>query len=305
LQAIAARKPSRLSCAEWSVGFAMNRRAIKDGRYVGFAANAAGPVDHSLPLLRVSDIDGKLVAVLCNYACHCTSNPFNQIHGDWAGVAQAAIEHDHPGVQAMVSIGCGADVNPQPRGTMEFVEQHGREVSRKVERLLLGSFKPIAPRLATRQKRIQLPYDKLPTRQELQARLTRGSAPRASTLERHSAAHAAALLSQMERGKSLPGALDYLITTWAFGDDLMMVFLPGEVVVDYALRLKRELDHCRLWVTAYANDVPCYIPSRRILDEGGYEADRSMLYCVRPNRFSPAIENLIITTVESFSPPQK
>ena len=67
-----------------------------------------------------------------------------------------------------------------------------------------------------------------------------------------------------------------------------MVFLPGEVVVDYALRLKWEIDQHRLWVVAYTNDVPCYIPSRRVLSEGGYEADLSMVFYGHPSRFAPA-----------------
>ena len=50
--------------------------------------------------------------------------------------------------------------------------------------------------------------------------------------------------------------------TWTFGDSLAMVFLPGEVVVDYSLRLKSELDAPRLWVTAYANDTPVLHPVR-------------------------------------------
>ena len=54
-----------------------------------------------------------------------------------------------------------------------------------------------------------------------------------------------------------------------------MIFLAGEVVVDYAHRFYREYDADRLWVNAYRNDVPCYIPSKRIYSEGGYEVDGS------------------------------
>jgi hypothetical protein len=50
-----------------------------------------------------------------------------------------------------------------------------------------------------------------------------------------------------------------------------VVILGGEVVVDYALRIKAELAERNVWVAAYANDVVAYIPSRRILQEGGYE----------------------------------
>ena len=43
----------------------------------------------------------------------------------------------------------------------------------------------------------------------------------------------------------------YPLTTWTFGDDLAMVLLFHEVVVDYALRQKRELDADRLWINAW------------------------------------------------------
>src|SRR5436190_18692817 len=76
-----------------------------------------------------------------------------------------------------------------------------------------------------------------------------------------------------------------------------MVFLPGEVVADYALRLKKELDGRRLWLNAYANDAPCYIPSERVLREGGYEGGGAMLYYDQPTRLAPGLEDRIIATV--------
>src|SRR5260370_6512423 len=76
-----------------------------------------------------------------------------------------------------------------------------------------------------------------------------------------------------------------------------MVFLAGEVVVDYALRLYRELDASRLWVFAYTNDLPCYIPSERILREGGYEGGGAMVYYARPTRLKPGVEQIIIDAV--------
>ena len=81
-----------------------------------------------------------------------------------------------------------------------------------------------------------------------------------------------------------------------------MVFLAGEVVVDYALRLKKELDGSRLWVTAYANDVPCYIPSKRVLAEGGYEAGRAMTFYDRPGPLAPEVEELIVAAVHRLVP---
>jgi len=96
------------------------------------------------------------------------------------------------------------------------------------------------------------------------------------------------------------------VQTWTFGDDLAMVFLAGEVVVDYSLRLKREFDASRLWINAYANDVPCYIPSERILKEGGYEGSAigSMVYYDKPAKFAPGVENQIVSVVHDLLPHQ-
>src|SRR5436853_1954975 len=89
----------------------------------------------------------------------------------------------------------------------------------------------------------------------------------------------------------------YTVQRWSVGYQLSLVFLPCEVVVDYALRLKRELDPGRLWVNAYANDAPCYIPSERVLREGGYEGGDAMIYYDRPTRFRPGLEDRIIKAV--------
>ncbi|MCX7009534.1 MAG: hypothetical protein NTY53_20200, partial [Kiritimatiellaeota bacterium] len=58
-----------------------------------------------------------------------------------------------------------------------------------------------------------------------------------------------------------------------FGADLTLVALGCEVVVDYALRLKKELTgEAAVWIAGYSNDYSGYIPSLRVLKEGGYEA---------------------------------
>ena len=92
---------------------------LKDGKWARFGVNPDGPIDHSLPVLRVTDADGKLWAVLVNCACHCTTMNGNSIHGDWAGCAQQYIEQAHPGTIAMISIGCCGDTNPEPRSGLE------------------------------------------------------------------------------------------------------------------------------------------------------------------------------------------
>lgn len=284
-RALKDRKPGQLA---WSVGevkFAKNRRS------------QGGPVDHTLPVLRATDAQGKLRAIIANYACHCTTlgGDFNQFHGDWAGYAQEYLERNHPGAVGLISIGCGADANPNPRGEVAHAQQHAEELAAEVKRLLDRTFVPLKNILECRAKEIALPFQKHFPREQWEERAKRGGIV---------GYHAKKNLARMDRGEALPTTLPYRVSTWNFGDDLAMVFLPGEVVIDYAVRLKKDFDASRLWIAAYANDVPCYIPSKRILQEGGYEAEDSLWYYDRPARLAPETEDLIIKTVHELLPKQ-
>lgn len=296
LDALQARRPARLSWGQGQVGFAANRRVLEEGRWKGFGVQADGPVDHALPVLVARDLEGKPLAIVANYACHCTTlGDFNQLHGDWSGVAQEEIERAHPGAVALITIGCGADANPHPRktGDLELVRQHGRALAEEVRRLVAGELEPLAGVPICRLRHVELPFAPLPTREEWQERARQPGAP---------GYHAQQFLARLERGEPLPTSRSYPVATWSFGRELAMVFLGGEVVVDYAIRLKQEHDASRLWITAYANDVPCYIASRRILREGGYEADFSMYYYARPTRWSDDVEETIVDTVQKLLP---
>jgi len=283
LAALKDRKPGKLSWAQGQAGFAANRRT------------KGGPVDHDLPMLAVTDPKGKLRALFVNYACHCTSiDPKdNAVCGDWAGYAQEYLERDHPGATVLIGIGCGADSNPSPRSGLNFAQQHGAEIATNINQLLGRKLKPVRGPLTCRTKQIEIPFDTLPTRAEFEARAKQND---------YVGYHARWTLAKLDHGETLPTMLPYLVQTWTFGDDLAMVFLPGEVVVDYALRLKKEFDPEKLWVNAYANDVPCYIPSERILKEGGYEGGGAMTYYGWPARIAPGVEKLILDTVHELLP---
>jgi neutral ceramidase len=295
LLALAARAPASLAWGQGRAGFAANRRVLKDGRWVNFGVNPNGPVDHSVPVLRAIDATGKVKAVLFGYACHCTTlgGEFNKICGEWAGYACDEIEQQSPGAVALAIIGCGADANPEPRRNLDDAKQHGAVAGREVDRLIKSTLTPLPGRITSRFKRIELPLEPLPSRAKLEGQ----------TKQRGAAGFfARTLIERLDRGESLPTTVPYVVQTWCFGDDMAMVFLAGEVVVDYALRLKWEIDSERIWIAAYSNDVPCYIPSKRILNEGGYEADFSMIYYGHPSRFAPATEDLIIQAAHALLP---
>lgn len=283
LAALADRQPAKLAWGSGHVSFAHNRRNY-----------FFRPEDHSLPVLRVVGADGKVRALLTSYACHCTTTGFNKFHADWAGCAQEYMEKEFPGAIALTAIGCGADQNPNPRGTYEHAIEYGNMLGAEAKRLAAGTtLRPLLSKLECRTQQISLPFDKIPSRSEWEAKAKEKGG---------TGYHAQVQLAKLDRGETLPTSLPYMVQVWNFGRDLAMVFLPGEVVVDYSLRLKRELDAERLWVNGYSNDVPCYIPSERVLQEGGYEGGGAMLIYDRPNRFAPGVEGRIVGAVHQIMP---
>lgn len=295
--ALADRRPAHLAWTEGRVGFATQRRQVVDGKWKGFGIVPDGPVDHALPVLRVSAPDGAIRALFLNYACHCTTlgGTDNFVHPDWAGDTATRLEAAYAGASALVAIGCGADANPGlPRGP-EGVPVHGAAVAAEVSRLLAGAWRPLGPVTAAAYRVVTLPLDPLPDRAALEARRGPGS--------RAPAQYAAGrFLAELAAGRPLPSAVPLPVQAWTFGRDLAMVFLGGEVVAEYALRLRRELDAPRLWVNAYANAVPCYLPSRRMYPEGGYEVDGSMDYYGWPTRLRADTEDLLVGAAVNLVP---
>jgi hypothetical protein len=102
------------------------------------------------------------------------------------------------------------------------------------------------------------------------------------------------LLEEINKKGSLRGTYPYPVQAWRLGDGPTMLALGGEVVVDYALRLKKELGEDRTWVVGYANDVMAYIPSLRVLREGGYEGGGAMVYYGLPTVWSPRVEERLV-----------
>jgi hypothetical protein len=281
--ALADTRAANLHRAKGQAGFAANRRT------------KGGPVDHDLPALFATDQGGRLRAIFASYACHCTTltGESNVICGDWAGYAEEYLERDHPGTVVLIALGCAGDSNPDPRPGLDLAKRHGQEIANGVETILTNALVRVEGKFVCVTKGLELPLDSLPTRAAWESRAKETNAI---------GKHALLNLARLERGEDLPTRIPYMLQAWVFGDNLAMVFLPGEVVVDYSLRLKREYDPGRLWLNAYANDVPCYIPSERILTEGGYEGGGAMVYYDKPTRLAPGIENQIVAGVHDLLP---
>ena len=289
--------PAQLTIGHGSAGFAANRRRVKP-QGVTMEANAEGPVDHDVPVLKVATPDGRLRAVLFGYACHNTTisprpDPeldFYKIYGDYAGFAQATLEKAHPGAEAMFTILCGADQNPNPRGAIEYARQHGESLANEVGRVLGGEMRPVRPPIHTACQVIRLDFADH-TRQTFEEEIRKAEASNKPD-SKYRKRRAELMLAAYDKDRPVRST-SYPVQAIRFGQDFSILALGGEVVVDFALRAKREFPSENLMVVGYANDVMCYIPSKRVLLEGGYEVETSMIYYGQPGPFTEAVEETV------------
>ncbi|MEZ6131671.1 MAG: hypothetical protein R3C59_23685 [Planctomycetaceae bacterium] len=297
--ALAELKPARVSHCRARCGFAMNRRTPSATGYRNFP-NPDGPVDHDVPVLKVESLSGELKAVLFGYACHNTTLGIFQFCGDYAGYAQQYLQDAHPGATALFLMGCGGDQNPYPRRTIPLAEQHGRSLANAVETALETTATPLNGRLHSAYDMATVDYQAAPSKAELQKKAQSG--------DKYDRVHAERLLKQLETEGHLRQQYDCPVQVVRFGNELTLVALPGETVVDYSLRLKEELTRVdgsgpAVWVAGYSNDVFAYVPSRRVLLEGGYEAGGAMRYMttiLQHGPFAPTVEERIVSKVHQL-----
>lgn len=289
--AIADLAPADLSRGCGFVTFATNRRKNREADVLKLRdqGRLKGPVDHDVPVLAVRAKDGTLRAALFGYACHATVLSGYQWSADYPGAAQMAIEQSHPGAVALFFAGCGGDQNPLPRGTPARAEAFGKELARGVDEVLRAPMAAITGRFGLSYTEVDLTLADLPSRDKL--------VQDTASAHRATANRAKNLLADLDKGIPLRAAYPYPVEVWQLGPGLSLVALGGEVVVDYSIRLKRELGHESTWVAGYSNDVMAYIPSLRVLKEGGYEGGGSMPIYGLPAVWAPKIEEIIVATV--------
>ncbi len=280
-QAMSDRQPARLFWGTAVAPFVMNRRAFS-GTDVKIGVNPRGYVDRSVPVLRVDSLAGRSRAVVLGCACHnaTVGGKSFAVSGDFAGHAQRYVETEHPGVQAMFVTGCGADANPYPRGTLELARLHGRTLGEAVGDFMrptestkepggatsgvrASDMKMVSGPLVTVYDRISLPLRVVPSVKEMEAERDGD--------DYWHAYHAKLMLTRLETGKPVPSEYECPLSLWQFGRDLTLVGFPSEVVAGYVPLVETAIGRDGLWVAAYSNVMFGYLPTQKVIAEGGYE----------------------------------
>lgn len=285
-EALDSMVPVQISSGNGVARFAVNRRNNDESTLIQ-QTELDGPIDHSVPVLKVVNEKGELIAVAFGYACHPTVLNIYEWSGDYPGFAQIELEKKYPGVTALFFQGAGGDQNPIPRRSVPLAQQYGQELAAAVERVLNEEMRQQSPNLKTAYSEVELPLTNPPTKEELSKIAEESSGNQKLWATR--------LLDKLNEGEPLRTSYPYPIQVWQLGNQ-PLISLGGEVVVEYSINLKRIFGQ-HTFVLGYSNDVMSYIPCATILREGGYEGARSQMVRGMPSTWKANIETKILQEV--------
>jgi hypothetical protein len=285
-EAINSMQPVKLYSQNGVVRFQVNRRNNSAGTLTR-QTELQGPNDYAVPVIKVLDEAGEIMAIAFGYACHPTVLDINRWSGDYPGYAQIELEESYPGAVSLFFQGTGADMNPLPRRSVALAQQYGEELAAAVRRVLNEDMQELPSNLSTVYSEIDLALTSPPSREEL------------SQMARESSGYqkqwAVRMLEQIEYGIPFRTTYPYPVQVWKLGNQ-PLVCLGGEVLVDYTIRLKRIFGE-DIFVMGFSNDGMAYIPSVRVLREGGYEGAISQIVYGLPGTWKASIESDIIQEV--------
>ncbi len=283
-------EPATIYAENGTVRFQVNRRNNKEAEIAG-VYELNGPNDYAVPVVKVVDAEGKIKAIAFGYACHATTLNGYQWSGDYPGYAQSELEKHYKDATALFFQGCGADQNPIPRRTIPLAVQYGKELAAAVECVLNDHMRELDPQLNTAYSETSLPLNNAPTKSELEKM--------EKQLSGHEKRWASTLHGKLSKGEKLLTTYPYPVQVWRLGEQ-MIVSLGGEPLIDYSIQLKEIFGH-DIFVLGYSNDVAAYIPSEKVLQEGGYEVTGSPRVYGLPSVWKPGIQKQILGEAVSLA----
>ena len=281
VQAKANAKPATLSHADGRApGVAFNRRYhMKNGavRFNPGKLNAdilepAGPTDDRLPLLLARDAGGKPFGSLCAFAMHTAVYGGRAFSADYPADLQTELRTRYgDGFLSVFGEGCAGDVNH-----VDVRTKQANRTPAEIGAKLATAFRdakpvPVEAALAVAIGEVNAPLrdDRpldLPT-----ARKTLGN-NEGEFLDQVEAYRL--LLVKQYRDKH-DDAVPLAVRAFKLGADAAIVALPHEIFVEHGLAIRQASPFATTLVISLADEVDCYVPTRKAFGEGSYEVTNS------------------------------
>ncbi len=200
-----------------------------------------GPIDPEVWVLRVEDANNNIVGSIVNFACHpvCVYPDLpTAISADFPGDAADLVEQTEGGV-CLFALGTAGDIVPYQRGVKAH-KQVGRALGAEALRRLQFVSTSDQATLDAVKKEVKFPVKKLVS---------------------------------ADGEKKADKVAEYITTEMQILrlGDVYILGLPGEVLAEVGLQIKKKAGIEKLLIISLSNDAIGYVCHSRAYEEGGYE----------------------------------
>ncbi|MDY7009645.1 MAG: neutral/alkaline non-lysosomal ceramidase N-terminal domain-containing protein [Planctomycetota bacterium] len=310
--ALSDTEPIDLYFGRGDLHMSINRRRRNPAGYPVWKGNPYGEVDPEVGVLKAVGKDGKVKAVVMNYACHASAIGTGLIGNDYPGFAQEIIENRYSGCTALFAQGCAGEIKPYnvdpdcrfmykipPAVAGGLGWELAKEVTRVVEQ---SALEKVDGEINIAARTIDLPMEGPPSADEVKN--ARGVHEDVVETWRKF------MSDKIKDGTigEIPLTRPYEIAQVKIGDRFRLVALQGEPCVRIGRRIKEQLtnnmgemsteswDIHSVMVFAYTNGWAGYIPSSDVLRAGGYEAE-SHFFHNWAGPYTADIEDIVVNGV--------
>jgi Neutral/alkaline non-lysosomal ceramidase. len=273
----------------------INRRRIVDGKSQ-FAPNEWGAIDKEVLVAKFVK-DDIVKAVVYNYACHPSILNSTWVTADYPGKAREIIE-DSCGndVKVFFLQGCCGNIRARTmeggefrRGSMDDIEKFGEILGQAVADVCKGKMKKMRPDLYTSITKVILPLNEIRSKNEYEDLLLDERFRVRVWAEKVLAGY-----------NNLSNQIPYSIQKFSVGEGFHIIGMEGEVSIEYGIRIKQALINDFVMTAGYCNWVMGYIPTKKMLGEGGYEPEDSIYYYMLPCQFHESVEEIINDALDTI-----
>ena len=313
LEADSRLQPARIGCGWGESTIGVYRRETRDGRDV-LGEVPDHPIDSSVGVIRVDDLDGNPIATLFRYSAHpVTVGSRSQVaSADYPGPAREVIEQNLGGL-ALFLQGCGGNVNPRvgigyeidcrdtknrvgmelggealkvAAGIRTNTKAGARRPLGNVPNILFTPWEPVdgdtCTHLAAAETIVALDYDELPSLEEAQAILEHWQRTAEERRQSDALDWEIRLAQKYEFwARNLVAAVEHGHPTHELYlqvirvNDIVLSALNMEVFFETGLDIRARSPFPDTFVLGYSNGLYGYLPRGDDYPDGGWSVDGS------------------------------
>lgn len=278
----------------------INRRGKNKNGQPGILPNPSGPIDEKIWVLKLSRLDGALVALVFSHGCHPVivyGYDYAGISADFPGMARTALRQKlGQSVHAQFVQGLAGNIRPRvvadiPNNRFraskpEDVEHAGKELAEDVLAALRTKGEALNLDLAATMDRPFLPRAKPPDRSVYEKMSTTGN--------KFQQAVARYWLSRYDTGEGFARGDAWPVGLVRLADNQWICYLAGEPCVEWGSKISQWLAPRKLVLWGYSQESISYLPTEELLPEAGYEVINSNYNrATTPAPFAPGIHEAV------------